>query len=243
MKFNERFYDKLIGKRFGNLTYDCLMPRKKVGKKNVVMARFICDCGTVVIRRLNGVVQSKNPMCQTCAKRNRPRVGKNPLTGTWAGMMGRCYTKSNPSYKWYGAKGIAVCESWHKIKPFSEWALSHGWRRGCNIDRIDREGDYAPENCRIVSAKENQQNRSDNVMLTYNGETKCESEWERILGFPRGRIQGRRRIGMTGEALFQRGRYRNDGSRRCIEDGSHIQKVPLKQWLFALVEKTKGEIK
>ena len=215
MRYNPSFYDDLKGKRFGRLTFISLAPRKKVGRKNVVMAKFQCDCGRVEERRLDGVVNSSDPMCAYCMKISRPCSKKNPLYGTWVGMMSRCYNPKSPSYRWYGANGIRICDEWKNLYKFSIWAKDNGWQKGFNIDRIDRNADYCPENCRIVTPKENQQNRSDNLMLTYNGETKCISEWERTLGFRKGRIQGRIRIGMTGNELFAKGRYRNDGSRKC----------------------------
>ena len=223
MKYNPGYYDPLLGKKFGRLVLLSLEPRKDTGHKKVIMARFRCECGHEETRRLSGVIHSKEPMCMDCRYRLQRYHKNDPLYGTWVGMMDRCYKCKSPSYKWYGAKGIRVCEEWKSVAVFSEWAKSHGWYKGCNIDRVNRDGPYSPSNCRIVSPTINQQNRSDNVMLTYNGETRCESEWERVLGFPRGRIQGRRRMGMKGDDLFRVGRYQNNGSRKCVTD---INKFP-----------------
>ena len=223
MRYNPHFYDDLLGKRFGTLTINEIAPRKQVGMKNVVMAKVSCDCGGSEVRRLNGIIHSRKPMCERC-RRNKQKYHRNdPLYGTWVGMMNRCYKEQSPSYRWYGAKGIRVCSEWHHESIFSDWAIANGWHKGSNIDRIDNTGDYSPSDCRVVDPIVNQQNRSDNIMLTYNGETRCESEWERLLGFRRGRIQGRRRMGITGDALFAKGKYRNVGSRCCERD---ITKFP-----------------
>lgn len=212
MTYDPSFYKDIIGMRFGKFVLTGIATRTKRRVNGV----FVCDCGSTEIHRLDSVKRSKNPMCKTCRRLSVKYSKHNPLYGTWIGMMGRCYNKKSPSFKWYGGKGIGVCEPWRRIVAFSDWAIANGWYKGCNIDRIDPSKDYSPENCRIVSALENQQNRTNNVMLEHDGETKCVTEWERELGFKRGTIQGRMRIGITGEALFARGKYKNDGSRTIV---------------------------
>lgn len=71
-------------------------------------------------------------------------------------MKQRCYNKNRRQYKWYGAKGIRVCDEWlNSYANFEEWALSHGYVEGLSIDRIDSEKDYMPDNCRWITMNEN----------------------------------------------------------------------------------------
>jgi hypothetical protein len=67
------------------------------------------------------------------------------------------------SYKYYGARGITVCDEWIKPEPFLEWALANGYRDDLQIDRIDPDGNYEPTNCRWVTPKENANNRRSHV--------------------------------------------------------------------------------
>lgn len=80
-------------------------------------------------------------------------------------MKNRCYDKNYHSYKYYGAKGITVCDEWkNDFMAFRKWMLEHGYdenapRGKCTIDRIDPYGNYCPENCRIVDMATQNKNR------------------------------------------------------------------------------------
>lgn len=102
------------------------------------------------------------------------------LLNVWSGIYGRCYAPGNRSYKDYGAKGVTIDPVWKgrqgQIR-FVKWALKEGWKRGLDIDRKDNSKGYGPSNCRLLTHKENCQNKTNNVLITYLGETKCVSAW------------------------------------------------------------------
>ena len=76
-----------------------------------------------------------------------------------------------------------MCEEWlNDFKAFYDWAITHGFKEGLTIDRIDNFKGYSPDNCRWITAKEQQHNRRDTIYLTYNGETKSTPEWAEIVG-------------------------------------------------------------
>ena len=97
-------------------------------------------------------------------------------------MMWRCYRKEHTSYKYYGGRGISICDEWQTFKPFYEWALSNGYQENLTLDRIDNNGNYEPSNCRWVTQKIQGNNRRNNHLISYNGETKTISEWADVLG-------------------------------------------------------------
>lgn len=78
------------------------------------------------------------------------------LYRVWCNMRSRCNRETDPSYKWYGAKGVKICNEWNTFKMFRIWALANGYAAGLSIDRIDSDGDYTPENCRWITMLENQ---------------------------------------------------------------------------------------
>ena len=71
-------------------------------------------------------------------------------------MHYRCTNEGSENWKWYGGKGIRVCDEWRSYFPFREWALANGYRPGLVLDRIDSDKDYEPSNCRWVTSEQNQ---------------------------------------------------------------------------------------
>ena len=103
---------------------------------------------------------------------------RNPaLCGTWSTMIHRCEDSKRTKYRDYGGRGIKVCEEWHNPNNFIDWAENNGYMPGLQLDRINNNGDYCPNNCRWVTPKENSRNRRNTVFLTIHGETKCVAEW------------------------------------------------------------------
>ena len=104
------------------------------------------------------------------------------LKTIWDNMRQRC---SDPNNKYYGAKGIRVCDEWaHSFKLFEEWALSNGYQDSLRIDRKDANGDYAPDNCRWVSVRAQNNNNSHNRIITMDGQEKTLAQWCRVYNIP-----------------------------------------------------------
>lgn len=117
----------------------------------------------------------------------------NKLNRIYHCMLRRCYCPDNQNYKWYGARGITVCDEW--VNPemvdgrstkgwfsFRDWALSNGFENGLTIDRIDTNKGYSPDNCRWLSMKEQCNNRRSNHLITYKGKTQNLNQWCKELG-------------------------------------------------------------
>ncbi len=86
------------------------------------------------------------------------------LYKTWKDMIYRCNRKGNKSYKYYGGRGIKICDEWKQnFITFRNWALANGYQDNLQIDRIDNDGDYCPKNCRWVTRLQNQYNRGPNI--------------------------------------------------------------------------------
>lgn len=123
----------------------------------------------------------------------------------WKGMNKRCSCPSDSVFRFYGGRGIRVCDRWSRS--FVSFLEDMGPRPSTKhtIDRIDPSGNYEPRNCRwLLGAKQNR-NRRDTVYLTIQGETKPLAEWAEQFGIPASRIHKRLAAGFDHEhALFRK---------------------------------------
>ena len=97
-------------------------------------------------------------------------------------MRYRCSKPTDISYKYYGLKGIKVCDEWdNDYQSFYDWAVNNGYKEGLEIDRIDTYGDYCPTNCRWTTRKEQMNNTTFNRSITINNITLTISEWSSLF--------------------------------------------------------------
>lgn len=101
-------------------------------------------------------------------------VASHPLYKRWSAMKSRCLNPRFADFPNYGGRGIMICERWRKSsRAFISWAITHGWEPGLQLDRIDNDGDYCPENCHFVNGQANCRNRRNTWRLT-DGRAVCE---------------------------------------------------------------------
>lgn len=84
---------------------------------------------------------------------------KRRIHNIWKGMIKRCKSTSDVSYKYYGGRGISVCDEWKSFDVFYQWAITNGYRDDLSIDRIDYNGNYEPNNCRWADKYTQARNR------------------------------------------------------------------------------------
>ena len=127
---------------------------------------FICRCSCGNRSVCSGSVL-KAGRIKSCRKCGRERTLKavsthgmryNPLYRIWISMKTRCTNPKSPTYIYYGARGITVCDRW--MKKFEDFYEDVGARPdGMQLDRIDNNKGYYKENCRWVTPRENMNNR------------------------------------------------------------------------------------
>lgn len=108
-------------------------------------------------------------------------------------MINRCRNARSPYYHLYGGRGIKVCERWKGKNGFLNFLQDMGRRPSPkhSIDRIDNNGNYEPGNCRWATRIEQNRNRRDNRLVTFNGQTKCIAEWCDETGLPEKSVRAR----------------------------------------------------
>ena len=139
-----------------------------------VLWRCRCECGNEVIVRGSSL---RNEDTTSCGCYRRDRAGevhtthgmhKTRLHSVWTNMLQRTGAVKGADEKKkrrYQDRGITVCDEWLVFENFRDWALSHGYKEGLQIDRVDNDKGYCPENCRWVTPKENVNNRRNTICL------------------------------------------------------------------------------
>lgn len=141
-----------------------------------------CDCGNkieVMLYKLrNGHTTScgcyhKEKVAKTNIKiKTTHGLSSNPLYCVWLAIKNRCYNFNNKQYHNYGGRGIKVCKEWcDDVESFIKWCLRNGYKKGLEIDRIDNNGNYEPNNCRFIDKSGNQMNKrkKKNCSSKYRG--------------------------------------------------------------------------
>jgi hypothetical protein len=122
----------------------------------------------------------------------------------WTHMKTRCYNQNQKYYNRYGGRGIAVCDRW--LNSFENFLADMGeCPEGCSIDRIDNDKNYCPENCRWATSTQQNNNKSNTVLLTIYGKTMSLNDWCRDTGQNHKTVRTRLKAGWTPEeAIFGR---------------------------------------
>ena len=136
--------------------------------------RCRCECGNEIIVRCDHLRHEDTTSCG-CYRRERLAEAhtthgmcKTRIYYVWQSMLQRTGVIKGASEKnkhYYQDRGITVCDEWLVFENFRDWALSHGYSDDLEIDRIDNDKGYCPENCRWVTPKENTNNRRNTIRL------------------------------------------------------------------------------
>lgn len=189
------------GQQFGRLMVIREVPAKPRS------AECLCDCGKThiaPIKRLSdGTTRSCGCLAQkVAAERLRTHGMANcPEHKIWKAMHRRCETPSCAHYQEYGGRGIYVCERWKSFTAFFE-DVGPRPTSDHQIERIDNDGPYCPENCCWATRKEQCSNRRHNHLVEYQGKVQTIAQWSRELGVNLNALRSRFERGWTPEMAF-----------------------------------------
>jgi hypothetical protein len=148
----------------------------------------LCDCGIQKTIRLSNYKHGNTWSCGCLNIENvkisntKHSQSRDYLYKRWDNIKKRCFYKKGKDYLKYGAKGITMCDEWkNDYTKFRDWALANGYKPELQIDRINNNGNYQPNNCRWVTTRQNINNRSNTIYLVYNGKKDSLMNWARFL--------------------------------------------------------------
>lgn len=172
----------LIGKRFGKLTVI-----ERAGKNSQGRSMWLCQCDCGKTKNVchsyltNGDTKScgcyQSEKIKEWNKKHKIKHGLyyDRIHTVWKEMIERCEKPRVEGYPNYGGRGIRVCEEWHDLKTFADWAYKNGYdpnaKKGeCTLERVDVNGNYEPENCIFTDMFEQNCNRRNTTKVLYKGE-------------------------------------------------------------------------
>jgi len=181
----------LTGKKFGKLAV-----LEFIGiSKHVAKWLCRCECGNITVVTCGSLRNGHTQSCgclrdeKTIEHNTTHGLSDHPLYPVWNDMRKRCKNKNAKRYKDYGGRGIKICEEWGKTPElFIKWAEQNGYKEGLTIDRIDNNSDYCPKNCTFSTMAEQNNNKRNNHLIEYNGETKNINQWAKQLNVKYGTL-------------------------------------------------------
>lgn len=200
-----------VGKRYNNFTVIEQIPND--GKK--IFWKCRCDCGNEFIQEDRHLTRRISCGCMSSNQYANPnsdysffvKSGKidkstyNRLKMEWISMKSRCKESYHDSHVYF-QRGIKICEQWDEFRPFALWAINNGYNNKLTLDRLDNEKGYSPDNCRWATWKEQQNNKRNNVYITYLGKTQTLKQWSEELNIDYGLLKNRYRRGWQAPMLF-----------------------------------------
>lgn len=155
------------------------MSGKKCGRLTVVEYAYtsdkrafwkcVCECGSVCIifgkSLRSGATQSCGCLQRERASKANKTHGKSKtrLYAIWEAMKRRTGNSNQWNYKYYGGRGIKLCNEWKRFEVFQEWAVKNGYQEKLSIERVDVDGNYEPKNCTWIPVSQQQSNKRNSL--------------------------------------------------------------------------------
>lgn len=199
------------GTRFGKLTVIGEgLPKGRRGERTLECR---CDCGNVTSPLLSNLRKAAGTRSCGCEKvaalQAQQEAGRTHgmrythVYSVWHGMKQRCLNSQAKEYKWYGGRGITICDSWQQSFEAFYADMGDPPSDEHTIERSDVNGNYEPGNCYWATVAEQSVNRRDNVYLEHKGIRQTISQWADSLGVPRATMYYRHRQGWTAAEIIE----------------------------------------
>lgn len=184
----------LMDQRFGRL----LVLKRSGGNRNGPLWLCQCDCGTTQTITTGQLRSGKKLSCGCLLKSMQHGGSRSREYSAWSAAKDRCYNANMRAYRYYGGRGIVMCESW--LNNFAAFRRDMGpCPEAHTLDRIDNGGPYSPDNCRWATWQVQYVNKRSTRWIDLNGERMTASAAAKRLGINGRTFLGRLRRGMSPE--------------------------------------------
>lgn len=180
----------LVGRQFGRLT---ILRWEEDPVRDKLIWVCVCECGRPMNVTTYALTSGNTKSCGCLRRDNRVALNEErrrsaaghrarPEYAVWQSMKARCLNKNRKEYPRYGGRGITVCDQWRDS--FQAFFDDMGARPSAeySIERLDNDGPYAPHNCVWATIIEQANNRSNNAVVTVDGQEKSITQWAREAG-------------------------------------------------------------
>ena len=203
----------LVGQRFGKLT---VIEEYGRTQAQTVLWKCICDCGNETIVRGTCLRNGHTTSCgcnksKATIERNYKHGESNTrLYNIWRKMLRRVNDPRVVNYKYYGGRGIKVCDEWYDYVNFSKWAKENGYNNNLSIERMNVNDNYCPANCKWIPISQQSKNKRNNIYLMYDGELRTVAECSRISGINYHTLITRIKSGFDESRLFEQVKHKKE---------------------------------
>lgn len=191
------------GDKFGRLSF-----LQDTSKEKTRKALWLCECGNKKEIIIQNVKRGKTKSCgclnsEVVIRKNykhgfSKKGSVDKFYRAWLHLKERCFREGDSNFHNYGGRGITVCRRWVNFENFKKDMYSsylkhvkkYG-RKNTTIERVDVNGDYEPGNCKWATPEEQANNRRNNHLITFKGETKTLSQFAKEHGLKPGRLRVR----------------------------------------------------
>lgn len=119
---------------------------------------YLCECGNKFKAQMPSINSGNTKSCGCynikMIKYTSTTHGQTNslLYKKWRNIKNRCFREKDSHFKYYGARGITICDEWRNdFKAFHDWSIKNGYKEELQIDRINNDGNYEPSNCRFTT--------------------------------------------------------------------------------------------
>lgn len=194
----------ITGQKFGRLT--AMSPAFR-DKRSKVHWLCRCDCGKKKVFSGSDLRSLHAKSCG-CLQREEsskrlikhghagPNTARTRIYKTWAMMKRRCFNTHDPSYLYYGARGITVCDRWCDFRNF---LADMGDPPSGELERVDNNGNYEKSNCRWATRTQQNRNKRNSRLIMANGVALCLAAWAEKTGIDQKKIWNRLKAGWSSE--------------------------------------------